>query len=121
MIHYEIDDDAEPSLSTSFGEFDKISQRTIAGIDSIVVGDVVTIVATRRRLEWKEPDCCYAESLQVIEPTEQALKITDAVGVGIEVSSNRQAIDNCIFVPQVVDHRVPLKSSGYRLPVADRL
>ena len=74
MIHYKIDDDTKASLSTSLGELDEISQRTVAGIDSVIIGNVVAIVATRRRLEGKQPDCCYPEALQVIEAAEKALE-----------------------------------------------
>jgi len=104
VIHDEIDQDTKASLSTSLGELDKVSERAVTGIDSVIVGNVVAIVATRRGLERKEPDCRYAQALQVIEAAEEASKIANPISVRVEVGSDGQAIDDCIFVPEVVDH-----------------
>ena len=112
MIHYKIDQDTKTSLSTSLGELDKVSQRAVAGIDSVIIGNVVAIVATRRGLERKEPDCRYPQALQVIEAAEEASKIADPISVRVEVGSDGQAIDDCVLVPEVVDHE---ESSGYGL------
>ena len=120
MIHYEIDQDTQASLSTSLCELDEVSERAVAGIDSVIIGNVVAIVATWRGLERKQPDRRYAEALQVIEATKEALKIADAIGVGIEVGSDGEAIDDCILVPKVVDHEESSESSVYGLQLADR-
>jgi hypothetical protein len=117
VIHDKIDQDTKASLSTSLGELNKVSQRAVAGIDSVIIGNVVAIVATRRGLERKQPDCRYPQALQVIEAKEEASKIADPISVRVEVGSDGQAIDDCIFVPEVVDHE---ESSGYGLQLADR-
>jgi hypothetical protein len=115
VIHDKIDQDTKASLSTSLGELDKVSQRAVAGIDSVIIGNVVAIVATRRGLEREQPDGRCPQALQVIEAAEEASKIADPVSVRVEVGSDGQAIEDCIFVPEVVDHE-----ESYGLQLADR-
>src|SRR4051794_15926615 len=42
--------------------------------------------------------------MQVIEPSHESGEISDAVAVCIHVGRNGEAIDHCVFVPEVVDH-----------------
>ena len=108
MIHDQIDQDSKAPLSTSLRELDEVSQRAVAGIDSVIVGNVVAIVAAWRRLERKQPYRRYTQALQIIQPAQEALKIADSVGIGIEVGSNGEAINDCVFVPEVVDHEASI-------------
>ena len=45
----------------------EIAQRAVGGVDVRVIGDVVAVVAPRRRTERQHPDGGDAEILQVIE------------------------------------------------------
>jgi hypothetical protein len=89
------------------GEFDKIAERAIAWIDAVVIRYVIAIIAQWRRLERHQPDGGDTQPVQVVQPPHQALEVTDAVAVGIHVASNRQAIDDRVLVPQIVDHGLP--------------
>src|SRR5215472_14861007 len=93
-----------PRCFAPWGEFDKISDRAVARIDAVIIGHVVAVIAMGRDLEWHQPDGRDAETMQVVEAAHQTLEIADAVGVGIHVDSNRQAIDHGILVPKVIDH-----------------
>jgi hypothetical protein len=42
--------------------------------------------------------------VQIIEPSHKALEITNAVAVGVHVSADGKAVDNSVFVPEIIDH-----------------
>jgi hypothetical protein len=56
-------------------------------------------------LERHQPDGRDAETMQVVETAHQTLEVADAVAVGIHIGSDGQAIDHCVLVPKVVNHR----------------
>src|SRR3569833_2976688 len=99
------------------GELDEIAERAVAGIDAVIIGDVVTVVAARRGLERHQPDRGDAEAVQIIEPAQEALEVADAVAVGVHIGADRQAIDHAVLVPEIVEHAraasvVPPRSGG---------
>ncbi|MGY3078449.1 hypothetical protein ACVWZZ_004857 [Bradyrhizobium sp. LM6.10] len=104
VVDHEVDDDADAALLAAMGEFDEIAQRAVTGIDAVIVGDVVAVVAARRGLERHQPDRGDAEPVQIIEPTQQSLEIADAVAVGIHIGADGQAIEHAVLVPEIVDH-----------------
>jgi hypothetical protein len=85
-------------------KFDEVSERSVGGIHPVVVGDVVAVVLAGRRLERHQPECRRAEPVQIVEPAHQALKVTDPIRVGIHVGADREAIDDRVLVPEVLDH-----------------
>ncbi len=86
------------------GEFDKVAQAAVARIDAIIVRDVVAVVLAGRRLERHQPDRGDAEALQIIQPAQQPLEITDAVAIGVHIGADGETIENAVLVPKVVDH-----------------
>ena len=104
VVDDEIDDDANAALFAAMGELDEIAERAVAGIDTVVVGDIVAIVAAGRGLERHQPDRGDAEAVQIIEPAQQALEIADAIAVGVHIGADGQAIDDGVLVPEIVDH-----------------
>ena len=49
-------------------ELDEVAERAEARIDAVVVGDVVAVVAPRRRLERQQPEAGDAQAGEVVEP-----------------------------------------------------
>ena len=108
MIDDEVDDDADTALPAAMGEFNKIAERAVARIDAVIIRDVVAVVPAGRRLKRHQPDRGDAEPVQVIQATQQALEIADAVAIGIHVGADGKAIDDAVLVPEIVDHRAVL-------------
>src|SRR5258708_2499507 len=105
MIHHQVDDEADPALLGGVGKFDEIAKRPVARVNLIIVRGVIAAVAAGRGLKRHEPDCGYAEPMQIVEAPHESGKVADAVAVGIHVSVHGQAIDDGVLVPQVVVHR----------------
>ena len=104
MVDDEVDDHADAALLAAMGEFDEIPERAVARIDAIIIGDIVAVVLAGRGLEWHQPDRRDAESLQVIQPSQQAFEIADAVAIGVHIGADGEAIEHAVLVPEVVDH-----------------
>src|ERR1700734_1727114 len=81
------------ALTCTMRELDKIAERPIGGIDPVIVGNVIPVVAAGRGLERHQPNRSHAEALQIVQPPHQALKISNSVTVGIHVGANRQAVE----------------------------
>ena len=103
MVYNQVDQHTHAALPARMGKFHKVTQRSIGCIDAIIIGDIVSAIASRRGLKRHQPDGRDAEPLQVIEPSDQALKVANAVAIRVHVSSHRQAVNNCVFIPEVVN------------------
>src|SRR5688572_17043550 len=73
-------------------------------IDSVVIADVVAVIAIRGRLERRYPDRVDAERVQVVEAAIQALEVAAAVAVRVHEGVDVEAVDECVLVPEVRDH-----------------
>src|SRR6185437_7804467 len=104
VVHNEIDDDAHSTLFAATGELNKVAERAVAGIDRIIIADVVAIVAAGRALKWHEPQRGDSHTLQVIEPAKKALEVSHSVAVCIHIGGDRETVENCVLVPEIVDH-----------------
>jgi hypothetical protein len=47
VVDDEIDNDANAALRAAMGELDEIAERAVTGIDAVIVGDIVAVVAAR--------------------------------------------------------------------------
>src|SRR5262249_5082665 len=77
-------------------------------------GDVVAVVAERRRIEGQQPQGIDAEPLQIIEPPGQARKVADAVVVAVEEGADVRLVDDGVLVPEAISH----VRSAWRRPSA---
>src|SRR5579871_5593272 len=53
--------------------------------------------------------------MQIVQPAHQPLEVADAVAVGVHVGGDRQAINDRILVPEVLDHAIsPNRARSFR-------
>ena len=71
----------------------ELRQVAVGGVDRSIVGDVVAVVAQRRRVERQQPDRVDAERLDVFEvlgqPAEVARILAASAGVTFQFRLNR--------------------------------
>src|SRR6185437_10969044 len=104
VIDDEIDDDANAALSAAVGEFHEIAERAVSLVDTIIVGNVVTVVLARRWLKRHQPDRGHSQSVQIVETSQQLFEVADALAVGVHIGPNGQAIEHAVLVPEIVNH-----------------
>ncbi len=81
-------------------EMPEVLERAVIRVDVLVIGDVVAVIAQRRRIERQQPDAGDAEARHVIELGVQPREIADAVVVGIEERLHVELVDDGVFVPK---------------------
>ena len=94
-----------PRRCASATKLAEVLERAVVGMHVGVVGDVVAVVAQRRRIERQQPDRVDAELLDVVEPLGQPGEVADAVAVGVVERLDVHLIDDGVLVPErVIDH-----------------
>jgi hypothetical protein len=102
VVDHEIDHHSQAALMAGMRKLGEVAERAVAGVDVVVVRDVVAGIKAGRRLERHQPDSGNAEALQIIKAADKALEVADAVAVCVHERADREAIDDCILVPEVV-------------------
>src|SRR5262249_37605368 len=122
MVHDQVDEHAYAALLCAMGERKEVDEGGIGGVDAIVVGDIIAIVTMRRSLKRHQPDGGNTEAMEIVEAPLQPAEIADAIAIGIHVGGDRQAIDDRVLVPKVVDHaaRASPVTSPTMTPSSDR-
>src|SRR5712671_515265 len=121
MVQHEIDENTNTSLFGAVSELDEVAHCPVSWVNAIVIGHVVAIVAMRRDLEWHEPNGGYAKALQIVEPARQPDEVADTVVIGIHECPNRQAVNNGVLIPKVVNHRVESPIGRHHVNALTRL
>ena len=91
---------ADAALVRLVDEAIEVLERAVARMDALVVGDVVAVVAQRRRVEGQQPERVDAEALQVVELLGQAGEVADAVAVAVEEGADVRLVDDGVLVPE---------------------
>src|SRR5208282_6302480 len=100
VIQYHFDDDSNAAAVGRIQKIAEILQGSIAGVDSVVIRNVVPVVAKRRRKERHQPDRIDAEFLQISDLLLKSLKVPDAVAVAVVKSADVDLVNDCILVPK---------------------
>ncbi len=99
VIDDELGDDAESPAVRVIEKAAAVLERAVRRMDVRIVGDVVAIVAQRRRVERQQPHCGDAEVLQVSEPRREAREVADPVSIAVLERPDVQLIDDRVLVP----------------------
>jgi hypothetical protein len=91
----------------------EVAETAELGLDAVVVGDVVAVVAVGGRVDRVEPDGGGAEALEVVEPRDQSRQVADAVAVGVLERPDVEAVDRALLIP-TVGHQMAWH--GYVIP-----
>ena len=77
----------------------KVIQISKDGIDVAVIGNVIAEIRHRRRVEGRDPHRLDSQLNQVIEPLQDASKITDAVAICILKGPRINLVKNAVLPP----------------------
>ena len=112
VIQHEIRDHPQAVAMGGLEEAVEVRHGPVVGMDRLVVGDVVAVVAQRRLEEGQEPEAVDAELLQVGELTRQPREVADAVVIAVPEGAHVQFVEDGVLVPEgIVIHVARLGSA----------
>jgi len=98
-----VDDKINDHLyATSVGLVDevfKVVERAVIGMDRIVVGYIIFMVA-RRTANGHEPDGSDAKLLQVVQFCSHPIDVANAIAIGVGKGVNKNLVEDCLGVGQ---------------------
>ncbi len=100
VVDDEFGDNSHVASVRRIQELLEVIEGSVAGVNVVVLGDVVPVVAQRRRIERQEPDGVDAEATQVVESGRETLEVADAVVVGVGEGADMNFVDDGVFVPE---------------------
>ncbi len=104
VVDDQFGDNPQATLVRLGDEAPGIGHAAVVGVHGLVLGDVVAVVAPRRRIERQQPQGVDAQLGDVVQLADQAGEITDAIVVRVEERLDVQLVDDSVLVPQrVVD------------------
>ncbi len=101
VVDDEVGDDPHAAVLGGADDLDEVAEAAEPPVDAVEVDDVVAVVAVGRRVDGHQPQAGDAERRQVVEPLREALQVTGAVAVGVEVGLDVEAVDDRRLPPQV--------------------
>ncbi len=99
MIDHQLGDDTDGAAVRFAQEHFEVFQRAVVEMNVGVIGDIVAIVAQRRRIERQEPERRDTQVLQIIELFRKADEIADAVAVAVAKSAHMGFVNHRFLVP----------------------
>ncbi len=102
VVHHQFGDDAQAAGMGRADQLAHVRHGAVVGMHAAIVGDVVAVVAARRRVEGQQPDRVDAQVGDVVQLGHQAGQVADAVAVRVEEGLDVQLVDDRILVPEAV-------------------
>jgi hypothetical protein len=99
VVDHEVDDQADAALPELEAEVGEVAEAAEAGIDGVVVGDVVAVVEVGRGMEGLQPDAVHPQVLQVVDALGQAREVADPVAVRVHEGLDVEIVDDGVLVP----------------------
>ena len=101
VVDDEVDHHADAPLASQAEKIHEVSEGAEARIDIVVVGDVVAVVAIRRRMKGQQPHARNAQGVQVVHARRETREVADAVAIGVLKGLDVDRVDDRVLVPEV--------------------
>ena len=114
VVDDQVDDHPHPAVTGGPDHLDEVPGTAQARVNAVVVGDVVAIVAVRRRMERHQPQAGHPQLGEVVEALDQAREVAHPIVVPIHKRLHVQAVNDRRLPPQVTGvtdpHPHPLRA-----------
>ena len=84
MVDHQFRDYPNPALMGGGNKALNIRQGAVVRVDAAIVGDVVAIIQTWRRVERQQPDGVHAQIGNIVQARDQPRKIANPIIVSIK-------------------------------------
>jgi len=79
VVDHQLGDDLEVAGVGRMDEGAEVSQGAVIGMDVLIVGNIVAIIAQGRGIKGHEPQRVHPQFLEIVQPLDQTPEITDAI------------------------------------------
>ena len=101
VVDHQVGDHPDATVPGERDQLHHVAVRTQPRIDPVEVGDVVPVVAVRRRIERHQPQARHPELGQVVDPLAHSPQVAASVTVGVEERLDVEAVDHRVLPPDV--------------------
>jgi hypothetical protein len=102
VVDHHFGDDANAAGMRGADEMAEVGERAVVGMHVAIGADVVAVVEARRRVERQQPYRVDAQIGDVVEPGDEAGKISDTVVIAVEERFDVQLVNDRILVPELL-------------------
>ncbi len=102
VVQHQVHDDADIERMRRFDQGLQVFQVAVHVCDSVIIGDVITIVAQRRRIDRHQPDAVDAQVVDVLKLLLQPPQIAKPIPVAVLVGAHRHLVKNGILIPEII-------------------
>ena len=100
MIRNEVQDDLQPACMSLREQQVKIIESAKDRVNPAVVGNVITKVGHRGRVNGRNPDRVDAEPTEIVQAQSYARKIADAVAVAVLERTGVDLVNDAVLPPK---------------------
>src|SRR5947208_226174 len=100
VVENHVEDDSNIEFPSRSHEMLEVVHRPEVGVDAAVVADVVPVIRIRRIETGVDPNRANAKVLQILQPRDHALKVTDAISVRILERARIDLVEDAGFPPR---------------------
>src|ERR1051325_4548658 len=102
MVKNHLHDYAQLAFVSGVKKILEILKGAVEGMNRSVIGDVISIIAQRRREKGHQPDRIDSQIAKVIQLLSQALEVADTVPSAVVERADVHLLKNGVFVPKRV-------------------
>ena len=99
VVDDKIDDYIDTTTMGFVNEVFEVVNCAVVGMDGIVVGHIILVVAGRRA-NGHEPDSSDTKPLQVIQFGSHSVDVANAIAVGVGKGLHKNLVEDCLGVGQ---------------------
>src|SRR5689334_19120442 len=100
MIEHQFSDYSQAAAMRLAQKSLELGQGPAVGMNLQVAGDVVAVIAHRRRVKRQQPEGIDAERLEIIQLRGEARKIADTVAVAVVERTDAEFVEDGVLIPR---------------------
>lgn len=99
VVHDEIHEQLHAPIMTSLNQLLNICDRTELLSDSVVIGNIISLINAGRLVRWTQPDNVHADILDIIKLRDQSWDISNAIIVRVLIRSRPDLVNGAFLPP----------------------
>ena len=104
MVRHKIQNHLEAAAMDFFEQAIEVFHGAEDRIDAAIIGDIVSKIGHRRRIDRRDPDGVDAKLHQIVEPLQDPVQIANAVAIAVLKRARVDLVDDAVLPPSRILH-----------------